>query len=79
MHSPPTKGQTMCFSAPKPPPLPPPPPVPNRQDDANQAAVQTALRRVRNQNGAAQTQLTGGLGDPNYGQNVNVQQLGRTQ
>lgn len=69
----------MCLSAPKPPPLPPVPPVPNRQDDANQAAVQTALRRARNQNGSDQTQLTGGLGDPNYGKNVSQTQLGRTQ
>ena len=60
----------MCFSmsAPKPPPVPP---APNRADDANQAAVQNALRRVRSQNATAQTTLTGGLGDPNFGQNVN--------
>lgn len=69
----------MCFSmsAPKPPPVPPPP---NRQDDANQAAVQNAIKRTRNQNAFAQTQLTGGLGDPGYGQNVNrVTLLGNTQ
>lgn len=60
----------MCFSAPKPPPLPPPPTPPNRADDANQAAVQSTLKRVRNQNDASQTQLTGGLGDPGFGQNV---------
>ncbi|MGH6883265.1 MAG: hypothetical protein ACREFM_20250 [Hypericibacter sp.] len=60
----------MCFSAPKPPKLAPPPTPPNRADDANQAAVQTALKRVRGQNAASQTQLTGGLGDPNFGQNI---------
>ncbi len=61
----------MCFSAPKPPKLPPPPTRPNRADDANQAAVQASLKRVRGQNGASQTQLTSGLGDPNFGQNIN--------
>jgi len=68
----------MCFSmkAPTPPPAPPPP---NRFDDNNQAAVQNALKRVRSQNAFAQTTLTGGLGDPNFGQNVNrVTLLGQT-
>ncbi|WP_448953063.1 hypothetical protein [Labrys neptuniae] len=69
----------MCFSAPKPPPPPPIPVVPNRQDDANQQAVQASLQRARKQNGADQTQLTGGLGDPGYGKNVSVTQLGKTQ
>lgn len=70
----------MCFSAPKPPPLPKPPPIPNRADDANQAAVQTSLRRARNQDAASQTQLTGGLGDSGFGQNVSsVTLLGQTK
>jgi len=69
----------MCFAA-KPPPIPKPPPVPNRADDANQAAVQSSLKRARNQNGADQTQLTGGLGDSSFGQNVNrATLLGQTQ
>lgn len=59
----------MCFSmsAPKPPPIPP---APNKFDDNNQAAVQNAMRRVKGQNAFAQTTLTGGLGDPGYGQNI---------
>ncbi|MDQ0392190.1 hypothetical protein [Labrys monachus] len=61
----------MCFSTPKPPPLPPLPLPANRADDANQAAVNNTLRRVRSQNGNMQTQLTGGLGDSGFGQNVN--------
>jgi hypothetical protein len=60
----------MCFSAPKPPPLPPLSPMPNRADEANQAAVQGVLKRLRSQNGASQTQLTSGLGDPNFGRSV---------
>lgn len=71
----------MCFSAPSPPPLPKPPPVPNRQDDANQAAVQASIKKLRN-NANDQTNLTGGLGDAGFGQNVttpNVTSLGRTQ
>jgi len=55
------------MSAPKPPPIPP---VPNKFDDANQAAVQSALKRVKGQNATAATTLTGGLGDPSFGQNV---------
>jgi len=55
------------MSVPKPPPTPP---VPNRADDANQAAVASALKRTKSQNATAQTLLTGGLGDPSYGSNV---------
>lgn len=70
----------MCFSAPKPPPPPPIPTPPNPADDANQAAVQSALKRVRNQNGNQATQLTGGLGDSSFGQNVTkATLLGKTQ
>lgn len=65
----------MCFSQPKPPTPTPPPPVPNTADQANQAAVQGALKRVRDQNGNAQTQLTGGLGDSGFGQNVKTATL----
>lgn len=69
----------MCFSAPKPPPLPPLPVAPNKADENNQAAVQGALNRVRGQNAGNQTQLTGGLGDPGFGQNVTrATLLGRT-
>ena len=59
----------MCFSTSVPKP-PPPPPIPNRADQANQAAVQGALQRVRKQNATAQTTLTGGLGDPNFGKDI---------
>lgn len=59
----------MCFnmSAPKPSPIPP---MPNRADDANQAAVASAIKRTKSQNATAATTLTGGLGDPSYGSNV---------
>lgn len=59
----------MCFamSAPK---MAAIPPVPNRADDANQAAVASALKRVKSQNATAATTLTSGLGDPSYGANV---------
>ncbi len=70
----------MCISSPKPPPPPPIPTPPNKADDANQAAVQSSLKRVRNQNAGDATNLTGGLGDAGYGQNVNrVSLLGQTQ
>lgn len=67
----------MCFSmkAPAPPPIPP---TPNRADVANQAAVTGALARVRNQNATAQTTITGSLGDPTFGQNVNAPKLSAT-
>lgn len=71
----------MCLSMPKPPPLPKPPPIPNRADDANQSAVQQSIKKLSN-NGNSQTNLTGGLGDAGFGQNVNapsVTSLGRTQ
>lgn len=69
----------MCFSAKVPDP-PKPPPIPNKNDQQNQAAVQSSLQRVRNQNAGQATQLTGGLGDAGYGQNVQrVSLLGQTQ
>lgn len=70
----------MCFSAPKPPNPPKPPPMPNKQDDANQAAVQSSLKRAKTQNANMATQLSGALGDSGYGQNINrVTALGQTQ
>lgn len=64
------------MKAPAPPPIPP---TPNRSDDANQAAVQASLQRVRAANATAQTTLTGGLGDPNFGKNTKqVTLLGQT-
>lgn len=66
----------MCFKAPAP---PKPPPLPNQQDNANQAAVQASLQRVRKQDPSNSTILTGGLGDSGFGQNINkVTALGRT-
>lgn len=54
--------------------------MPNRADDANQAAVQNAMKRVKSQNPANGTVLTGGLGDASYGSNVQrAVLLGQTQ
>lgn len=53
--------------------------MPNRQDDANQAAVQQSILRAKRQDPTSSTVLTGGLGDSGFGQNINrVTALGRT-
>jgi hypothetical protein len=60
----------MCFSTPKIPDPPKAAPIPNRQNDASQAAINATLKRARSQDVTAATTLTGGLGDTGFGQNI---------
>jgi hypothetical protein len=49
---------------------PAPPPAPTRQDEAVVASQEEERRRAAQARGRRATILTGGLGDPSFGQNT---------
>lgn len=55
---------------------PAPPPVPSRSDENVAAAQEDARRRAAASGGRRATILTGGLGDPSFGQSVSRTTLG---
>lgn len=60
----------MCFMSTPDVKTPAPPPTPSRQDAEVTASQEEERRRAAQAQGRRATILTGGLGDPSFGQNV---------
>lgn len=58
----------MCLFSRSPAPPPPPPPTPSREDPELRQRQEEERRRARAAQGRRSTIMTGGLGDPEFGQ-----------